>query len=143
MARIRVAVVIDAPVRRVWNDLRNIGSHVEWMEEAVAIHFEGAQRQGVGTAFVCETRVGPLRTADRMEIVEWRPRHRIGVRHTGVVTGTGRFTLRRAGPGRTRFTWDERLSVPWRLGGPLGALVAAPFLRRVWRTNLSRFARRF
>lgn len=60
----------------------------------------------------------------------------MGVRHVGLVTGTGRFTLRRRRGGRTTFTWAERLVVPWRLGGPIGGLVTAVVLRRVWRRNL-------
>ena len=48
----------------------------------------------------------------------------MGVRHTGMVTGTGRFTLTPIDLGRrTRFSWDEALRFPWWLGGPLGALV--------------------
>ena len=40
----------------------------------------------------------------------------MGVRHTGVVTGTGRFTLRKARDGRTRFQWKERLTFPMLAG---------------------------
>ena len=40
----------------------------------------------------------------------------------GLVTGTGRFTLEPLDDGRrTRFTWEEELTFPWWLGGPLGA----------------------
>ena len=56
----------------------------------------------------------------------------MGVRHVGVVTGSGRVTLRRSWGGRTRFTWEERLSFPWWLGGPVGAVVGAPVLRRIY-----------
>jgi hypothetical protein len=62
------------------------------------------------------------------------------VRHTGVVSGVGRFVLRRSRRGRTRITWDERLRFPWWLGGPVAGLVAAPALRLVWRGNLRRLA---
>jgi hypothetical protein len=105
------------------------------MHDAVDIRFLTAERAGVGTCFDCDTRVGPFRLTDRMEITEWRPRRAMGVRHTGVVTGTGRFTLRRRRRG-TRFAWEERLRFPWWMGGPLGAAVAAPVLRAVWRRNL-------
>jgi hypothetical protein len=82
--------------------------------------------------------VGPLRTLDVMEVTEWRRGRAIGVRHVGLVTGTGRFTLRRRGRGRTRFTWDERLTFPWTFGGPAGALVGGRVLKLVWRRNLRR-----
>ena len=136
--RIRVSTLIPAPPERVWEDVRDLASHVEWMADAEAIRFTTSQTSGVGAAFDCETRIGPLRTTDRMEVVEWLEGSVIGVRHVGVVTGTGRLTLTPEGGG-TRFSWDEQLAVPWWLGGPL----AAPVLRFVWRRNLRRLRSRF
>jgi hypothetical protein len=67
----------------------------------------------------------------------------MGITHVGLVTGTGRFTLRRsARGGGTRFTWSEQLRFPWWMGGPVGAAVAAPVLRRMWRKNLANLKRR-
>lgn len=142
MPRVRVSTVIDAPRRRVWADVADVASHVEWMADAVAIRFTGPGRSGVGTTFDCDTRIGPLRLTDRMQVTEWAPGRAMGVRHTGLVTGEGRFTLRRAGRGRTRFTWDERLVFPWWMGGPAGALAGSVVLRRVWAGNLGRLKRR-
>lgn len=143
MARIKVSVIIDAPRRRVWADVRDISSHVEWMADAESIRFVTSRHSGVGTAFDCRTRVGPIALTDRMEITEWEDGRRMGVRHSGVVTGVGRFTLRRARGGRTRFTWEERLRFPWWLGGPIGALIGAPVLRLIWHKNLRNLAARF
>jgi hypothetical protein len=75
-------------------------------------------------------------------VTEWRERRAMGVRHSGLVTGTGRFLLRRRRWGRTRLVWDEELHFPWWLGGPFGGLVARPVLRAVWRGNLRRLAAR-
>jgi hypothetical protein len=127
----------------VWDDLRDISSHVQWMEDAVSITFAGNRTAGVGTAFDCVTKVGPLTLVDHMEITQWKPGSRMGVRHVGVVTGEGRFTLEPAGSGQTRFTWEERLAFPWWLGGSVGAVVGAPALRMVWRRNLRNLAARF
>lgn len=106
------------------------------MQDAEAIRITSSTRRGVGTTFDCDTRAGPLRTVDRMEVVEWRPRKAMGVLHVGAVSGEGRFTLRRLGPGRTRFTWRERLVFPWWLGGRLGGVVGAEVLRVIWKRNL-------
>ena len=136
--RIQVSTVIPAEPARVWDDVRNLASHVEWMADAESIRFTSVSTSGIGTTFDCETRVGPLHTTDRMEVTEWDEGRVIGVRHVGLVTGTGRFTLAPEGRG-TRFTWDEELRVPWWLGGRL----AAPVLRFVWRRNLRTLRSRF
>jgi hypothetical protein len=134
-------MLIDAPPRSVWASIRDIATHVSWMEDAVAIRFTSPERAGVGATFECDTRVGPFRLTDLMEVTEWDERRRMGIRHTGLVTGSGRFTLRRARGGRTRFTWDERLRFPWWMGGPVGGAIGARVLRRVWRRNLRNLKR--
>ena len=60
----------------------------------------------------------------------------IGVRHRGLVTGSGRFVLSRRRGGRTRFAWTERLVFPWWMGGPVGGVVGDRILRLVWTRNL-------
>ena len=136
--RIRVRTTIDVPPARLWRHLERIEDHVDWMADARSITFVGRQRRCAGTVFDCVTAIGPLRTTDRMVVTEWVPRRTMGIEHRGVVTGRGRFTLRRRRGGRTRFSWDERLRFPWRIGGPFGAIVAKPLLRAVWKRNLRR-----
>ncbi len=116
--KIRVGITIDAPVATTWRVVEPIERHVEWMADAESIRFTGAQTRGVGTAFDCVTKVGPLRLTDRMTVTEWEPGRPMGIEHRGVVTGRGRFTLRRRRGGRTRFTWDERLTFPLVDGRP-------------------------
>ena len=143
MPGITVSTTIDAPPRVVWASVRDIGSHVGWMADAEAIRFTSRRRTGVGTTFECDTRVGPLTLTDVMEVTSWVERREMGVRHTGVVTGTGRFTLRRAHGGWTRFTWEERLVFPWWLGGPIGGVVGARVLKQIWKGNLRRLSAGF
>ena len=132
MRAIDVSIVIDAPVARVWNFVEPIERHVDWMVDAVSIEFTSPQTRGVGTRFDCRTKVGPIRLTDRMEITEWLPPTTMGVRHVGLVTGTGRFSLAETASGSTLFSWHEDLDVPVWLGGPVGLLV----LKRVWKRNL-------
>jgi hypothetical protein len=97
----------------------------------------------VGTRFDCDTRIGPLRLTDKMVVTEWDEERTIGIRHEGLVTGRGRFTLT-AGAGRTtRFAWTEELVFPWWLGGPVGAVVGGYVLRAVWHRNLVTLRARF
>jgi uncharacterized protein YndB with AHSA1/START domain len=137
MGAVYVSIVIDATPEHVWSVLEPIERHVDWMADAVAIRFEGDRTRGVGTRFVCDTRVGPLRLADRMEITSWEPGREMGVTHRGIVTGVGRFTLTRSADGGTLFAWEEDLRFPWYLGGRPGELVGGQVvLRAVWRRNL-------
>jgi uncharacterized protein YndB with AHSA1/START domain len=136
VTRIAVSTVIDAPPERVWEDVRVLASHVDWMADAEELRFTSEQRDGIGAAFECDTKVGPFRLVDQMEVTEWVEGSVIGVRHVGVVTGTGRFTLAPEGlfGRRTRFTWEEEIGVPW---------VAGLVLRLIWVRNLRRLRRRF
>jgi hypothetical protein len=122
----------------VWARVRDLTSHGEWMEDAAVIRILGDRTSGRGTVMEVDTRVGPFRVKDRMEVDEWREGRSIGVRHVGKVRGNGRFVLRRRLRGGTRFTWDERLRFPWWLGGIAAERVGGVVLRRVWRRNLRR-----
>ncbi len=140
MGHIQVAVEIDAPPADVWSIVEPIERHVDWMADAVAIRFTGESTRGVGTEFECDTKVGPITLTDLMTVTEWQPERTMGVRHTGVVTGTGVFELEPIDLGRrTRFTWTEDLSFPWYLGGRLGEIVGGQaVMKQIWKRNLRR-----
>jgi len=139
---VEVAIVVSRPRSAVWNQLARIDDHVEWMRDATALRFVGDRRRGMGTTFECDTKVGPIRLTDIMEITEWEEGAAMAVEHRGLVTGSGRFTLE-DGPGvSTTVRWHERLRFPWWLGGTIGAWVASPVLARLWRGNLRRLRAR-
>ena len=153
LSDVTVSIDLDATPAEVWALVEPVERHVDWMADAVSIRFETDQTRGVGTSFLCDTKVGPIRLTDRMEITEWVAADdegaigRMGVRHTGIVTGTGVFTIEPiAGPGsdpaRTRFTWSEQLDFPWYLGGRLGEIVGGKLvLGPIWRRNLKSLRR--
>lgn len=143
MSQLSVSIDIAATPEQVWVTVEPIENHVEWMHDAVAIRFQTDQHRGIGTAFLCDTKIGPLELVDRMEITDWEPGSTMGVRHVGVVTGTGRFTLTPIDLGRrTRFAWVESLTFPWWLGGPVGALIGGRVvLRAIWKRNLRELKR--
>jgi hypothetical protein len=113
------------------------------MEDAETIRFHSGQTEGVGTGFETDTKVGPLRLKDVMVVTEWEAGTTMGIRHTGVVTGEGRFTLEALPGGRTRLTWEERLQFPAWMGAGLGGWASRPVLKRIWRRNLANLRRRF
>ncbi len=136
MAGIRVSTVIDATPAEVWEVVRHVEDHVDWMHDAVAIRFTSPTTSGAGTTFDCDTKVGPFRLTDKMEITSWVPDQAMGVRHVGMVTGSGEFTLTDEPGGGTRFTWEEKLFFPWWMGGPVGATVGGQVLKLIWARNL-------
>jgi len=137
-----VTTIIDRSPAQVWADVRDITSHVDWMQDAVEIRFLSNAREGLGTRFECDTKVGPFSLTDVMEVTSWDNERRMGVRHVGLVEGTGEFTLRDLGSNRTEFRWQEDLSFPWFMGGPIGAFLARPILRLIWKRNLARLEAR-
>lgn len=137
MSHIQVSIDINAPVSRVWEIVEPVERHIDWMADAVAIRFQTEQTRGVGTKFFCDTKVGPIKLVDVMTITAWEPNAVMGVTHTGVVTGTGEFTLTALTDSTTRFTWTESLVFPWWLGGPIGAIVGGQIvMKAIWRRNL-------
>lgn len=136
MAIIRVSTVIDATPTAVWEVVRHISDHTEWMADAVAIRFLSDQTSGVGTRFECDTKVGPAKLTDIMEITRWEPESAMGVDHQGLVTGSGVFHLEPAGPGRTEFRWEEELIFPFWMGGPLRDPVGGRIMEWIWKRNL-------
>ena len=106
------------------------------MADAEEIRLTSASTSGVGTTFDCDTKIGPFRLTDRMEITEWAPNEAMGVSHVGTVTGKGRFQLRAVGNGHTEFIWEEELTFPRWMGGAVGARAGAPVMAQIWRRNL-------
>lgn len=137
MTKIAVETIIDAPVDVVWEVVEPIESHAEWMHDAESVAIVSEQTRGVGTRFEARTKVGPIRLTDQMEITEWEPGRVMGVRHVGLVTGTGRLTLEPAGENRTRFSWREELTFPWWMAGRVGGAIGGPVLKRIWNQNLA------
>ncbi len=147
MVAIRVSKVVPAAPAAVWEDLRHIDRHVEWMSDADSIRFLTDATEGAGVLFECVTQIGPIRLIDRMEVTDWRDAQTMAIRHRGVVTGTGEFRLTpcpaAGGAVHTAFEWSESLRFPWWMGGPVGAVAARPVLQAFWKRNLRMFAARF
>ena len=134
---ITVTTVLPASLEEAWTKLSDLADHVTWMADAHRIDFLTSRREGACVVMNVLTRVGPLRTRDRIEVTTWDPPHRIGVIHRGIVRGTGEFVLTELGGRHTQFTWSERLRFPAWLGGAVTAWLARPVLAWIWRRNLS------
>ena len=133
---IRIVQEIEAPPEVVWNAISNIQTHVNWMADASKIRITSEQTQGVGTTFDCDTKVGPLRTTDKMQVTEWVPNQILSISHKGLVEGKGSFILEKPSECRTLFVWEENLDFPIFLGGKITEFIAKPVLKKIWRGNL-------
>ena len=142
MADVDVSVIIDRTPEQVWDYVRDISTHVEWMADAAEIRFLTGRTKGVGTSFECDTEVGPIKLVDVMTVTSWVDGEEMGVRHEGAVTGEGVFRLRPFGSGATEFSWRESLQFPWWMGSRVGARVAGPILGAIWKRNLTELKRR-
>lgn len=137
MPRIAVEIVINAPASFVWQDVEDIAGHVGWMKDASHIRFLSDQQRGLGTRFECDTKVGPLKVTDVMEVTKWQETKTLEVQHQGMFGGTGAFTLRPSGS-TTVISWVEDLKWPWYVSGPFAAALARPILKSIWKGNLVR-----
>ena len=133
---IRIFQEIEAPPEVVWNAISNIQTHVNWMADASKIRITSEQTQGVGTTFDCDTKVGPLRTTDKMQVTDWVPNQILSISHKGLVEGKGSFILEKPSECRTLFVWEENLDFPIFLGGKITEFIAKPVLKKIWRGNL-------
>jgi len=135
MATIQISTHINVSPEILWEELRHIDRHVNWMNDAVSITFTSPTTEGVGTQFSCLTKVGPLKTTDIMTITQWEEARTMGVEHVGLVKGTGTFQIAPQSEEST-ITWKESLAFPWWMLGPFGSLFASPILQLIWKKNL-------
>ena len=133
---IRITEEIEASPEVVWNAISDIQTHVNWMADASEIRITSEQTEGVGVTFDCDTKVGPLRTTDKMQITEWTPNQTLTISHKGLVEGKGSFILEKNSDGKTLFVWEENLDFPLLLGGRITGFIAKPILKKIWKKNL-------
>jgi hypothetical protein len=76
-----LSIEIDASPSQVWDDIQNVTSHVEWMQDAESVVFTSDEQAGVGATLLSVTTVGPIRVKDPMVIVAWEPEREMTMRH--------------------------------------------------------------
>jgi hypothetical protein len=135
---IEVARSLPFGAEVVWTELRQLDHHAAWMADAEAIEFDGPLTAGEGARFVAITRIGPVRTRDRMVVTQWEEGQAIEVDHVSLVRGHGRLSVSWQGPDRSQVRWREELAFPLGAAGEVVAHLVAPLLRWVWRGNLRR-----
>ena len=134
---IRSRVEIDAPIGQVWARIADVERQPDWMTDLRSVRVTTLGPIGVGTRAEGRVRILGLSVDDPVEIVEFEPPHRYGIRHLGRFAGGGRIALDTLDGGRrTRVEWAETLVPP--VLPNLGSLVQAPILGRVFQADLER-----
>src|SRR5210317_1403540 len=100
MSQIKISRQIPQPPDRIWAALADLESHSRWMKDAEQVVITSEESRGVGTTMEVETRVGPFRTNDVMEVVAWEEHQYIEVVHRGLIEGHGRLEVGSDSDGR-------------------------------------------
>ena len=110
--RIETSIIINKPLDTVWQEVKVMENHVNWMEDAVKIDILSENNSGIDTKMNVLTKVGPIKLTDIITVTEWKEKESIGVIHEGIVTGEGIFYLTSLNESQTEFKWEETLKFP-------------------------------
>ena len=134
--RIEVSTIIYKPIEVVWDEVKIMKNHVNWMQDAAKIDFLSENEAGIDTKMKVLTKVGPFTLNDIITVTTWEEMNSIGVVHEGIVTGEGAFYLSKDGENSTKFQWIEDLKAPYYLGGPIAEFFGGFVLKLIWKKNL-------
>src|SRR5215207_4665976 len=99
MLEVTVVEHFDPDRARLWDALADLESHRDWMTDVRRLWFLTEQRSGVGTKYVIEVRIGPLRLHDHIEVITWERPRELAITH-------------RIGPARAKVAFCWRSTVP-------------------------------
>ena len=108
--RIEVSTIIHKPIEVVWDEVKIMKNHVNWMQDAAKIDFLSENEAGIDTKMKVLTKVGPFTLNDIITVTTWEEMNSIGVVHEGIVTGEGAFYLSKNDDNSTKFQWIEDLN---------------------------------
>ena len=134
--RIEVSTIIYKPIEVVWDEVKIMKNHVNWMQDAAKIDFLSENEAGIDTKMKVLTKVGPFTLNDIITVTTWEEMNSIGVVHEGIVTGEGIFYLTALNESQTEFRWEETLKFPIYLGGVIGEFFGSYVLKYIWKKNL-------
>ena len=89
--RIEVSTIIHKPIEVVWDEVKIMKNHVNWMQDAAKIDFLSENEAGIDTKMKVLTKVGPFSLNDIITVTTWDEMKSIGVIHEGIVTGNNSF----------------------------------------------------
>jgi hypothetical protein len=133
----KVSIKINAPIKRVWDELVTWRNQGEWMAlTKVESSDVGPQDSGIGTTIAAFTGIGKFGVLDLMRVTDWQPPNFCRVDHYGkIIKGVGEFKLT-ADDDQTRFDWYEEILAPKAI-----LILVKPFVLFAVFLSLRKFAR--
>jgi uncharacterized membrane protein len=132
----KMAITVDAPIERVWDEIVDIERQPLWMHDMKSIHVRTPGPVRVGTRADADIRVFLVGVVDGVEVDILVPPNLFGIRHVGAFHGDGRIMLEAIDANRTLVRWDERLVPP--VFPSLGQLLQKPILGAIFQADLER-----
>jgi len=101
----------------------------DWMLDADSVTVVSDRREGIGVRLAVRTRLfGVPAFVELMEVTAWEPPRRLEIRHGGLVSGMGTWTLESV-DGGTAFTWREDIELAVPFVGALAVRCYRPVMR--------------
>ena len=69
--RIKVSTIINKPLEIVWDEVKIMENHVNWMQDAANIDFLSENTSGIDTKMNVLTKVGPIKLNDVITAVSY------------------------------------------------------------------------
>ena len=69
--RIEVSTIIYKPIEVVWDEVKIMKNHVNWMQDAAKIDFLSENEAGIDTKMKVLTKVGPFTLNDIITVTTW------------------------------------------------------------------------
>ena len=132
MPRIRKTIEIEASPEHVFGYATNASTQTAWIKFLKQIDITSGDGQSKGTTDRCVVKLGPSAQAVDATWTEYDPPRTFARTATGGMEMEGRMTFQPSDAG-TRVEWTIGYKPPM---GPLGALVDALFMNRVFQNEI-------
>lgn len=134
---IRLIIVIEAPIDRVWAVVSDIEGQPRWMHDMKAVRMITPGPTRVGSRGEATVRMYGVSTTDPVTVTAFDPPTRFGISHEGAFAGGGTFDLEPGADGTTTIVrWAETLVAP--ALPHLAAIITGPVFQHVFQRDLER-----
>ena len=132
---LRMLVIVDAPIERVWEVVSDVPAQPRWMHEMKSLRILDDGPVGPGTRAEATVRMFGISITDPVVVETVEPPTRYAIRHEGLYRGGGVITLEATATGEaTIVRWEETLIAP--LLPDLVRLLQGPLFQAIFQQDL-------